>query len=411
MKKALFATALIAALGAIAGACSSGTGSTVDAGPQCPTGSSLCGSTCVSLATDNANCGTCGTTCGNGEVCSKGTCSTSCGGGTTLCGSTCNDTKVDPNNCGACGTKCAAGEVCSGGKCATSCASSETPCGSACVDTMTDNANCGGCGALCGAGQACVGGSCTLTCQSGLTLCTKPAQGDAGADASTDAATDAPSSDAASDASSDAATEAAADAATDGSSDASADGSAALTYPYCADLQSDNLNCGGCGITCTGGEACVNGACTCPPSQTFCGGVCTNMQTDPANCGSCGKACATSQGCVGGSCVPLTQACQTGNDPETAQPWVICKVDGSGAWVSHNNANGGSYHALQICKGLGYTSLGSYGGTFANTVCGYNQPSSSCTANGSETFDGSGNCGSDTYGIILCNTVQWKCLP
>jgi hypothetical protein len=114
--------------------------------------------------------------------------------------------------------------------------------------------------------------------------------------------------------------------------------------------------------------------------------------------------------CSGGTCSNNSvEVCETGTDPETAAPWVVCKVDGTGAWVSHNNSGGGDYHALQICQLLGYTTVAAYGGTYASCVCGYDQTSASCSANGSETFDGAGSCGSDVHGEILCLTVQWKC--
>ena len=251
---------VLAMLAATFGACS-GSGEGTDAGadatgPSCGSGSMLCGSSCVALATDNANCGACGKACKAGEVCSQGACATTCGGGTSQCGSTCNDTQVDPNNCGACGTKCVAGQVCSSGKCVATCASNEQLCGSSCVDEQTDNVNCGGCGTICGSGTACSAGKCVLTCQQGLTLCAQPSGTDAGVDASTDAATDA-----------------APDAATD-SGDAATDAGDAgfvLTYPYCANLQSDDANCGGCGLQCAEGFSCVSGACavTFPVTQSM----------------------------------------------------------------------------------------------------------------------------------------------
>jgi len=48
----------------------------------------------------------------------------------------------------------------------------------------------------------------------------------------------------------------------DASADASGDAGPVLGSPYCANLQSDNTNCGACGKTCTGSDKCKAGTCT-----------------------------------------------------------------------------------------------------------------------------------------------------
>ncbi len=266
------AAAMILGL-ALAAGCSGDTGGTNDAGGDatvagCGANSTLCGGVCVSTANDNANCGACANACGAGTVCSQGKCGTSCGGGTKLCGSSCADTQVDPANCGACGTKCAGGQVCSGGTCGSTCAAGQTLCGADagapyCASTKTDNANCGTCGVACGAGQVCQNGACANSC----------ASADGGVEAL-----------------------------------CTPDGGA----PYCASTDSDNQNCGACGVVCPGGTLCDKGACTnsCPSEDggtlTLCnadGGVpyCTDTSSDPNNCGACGASCGTAA-CVGGAC-------------------------------------------------------------------------------------------------------------
>jgi len=90
----------------------------------------------------------------------------------------------------------------------------------------------------------------------------------------------------------------------------------------CRDLQNDHNNCGSCGhacgmyATCSQGHCCVigtfwaDGQCRtpcdtpadCPTGYACCEGVgyCANLQTDPLNCGTCTNQCTC--GCNSGSC-------------------------------------------------------------------------------------------------------------
>jgi hypothetical protein len=75
----------------------------------------------------------------------------------------------------------------------------------------------------------------------------------------------------------------------------------------CADLASDALNCGACGLACRAGEICQTGRCQCPAEATLCGDFCVNPNSDPANCGGCvgtdgGRACSAQQVCELGQC-------------------------------------------------------------------------------------------------------------
>jgi len=186
--------------------CGSGTVSTdtTDGGTNCGAGSTLCGSSCVDTATDNANCGA----CGSGKVCSDSACSASCPEGLTICSGTCVNEKTDNANCGACGTACPSGNACTAGACAVSCLAGLTKCGSTCVNEKTDNANCGACGTACPSGQVCSAGVCCTSCAAPQTLCAP-------------------------------------------------DGGAT----YCAALQTDDANCGGCGTVCPIGQGCLAGTC------------------------------------------------------------------------------------------------------------------------------------------------------
>jgi hypothetical protein len=190
----------------------------------------------------------------------------------TPCTSGCVALSTDTDNCGACGTACPLGQACVAGACTLDCPNGNLKCvkdggAGVCVNSKTDNQNCGGCGSVCKAGEICYGGGCSGTCgdaKSGETVC----NADAGS-------------------------------------------------PYCANLQTDNQNCGTCGNICSGGQLCESGMCqgTCTSDQTLCGGdsgspYCADLMSDNANCGNCGASCGgTLQSCVGGAC---TNQCTTG---------------------------------------------------------------------------------------------------
>jgi len=86
----------------------------------CPGGGSPCGSECVFLGSDEANCGVCGNVCGQGEECIAAQCVDldPCDGGPgTPCGPDCVDIESDPNHCGDCYQDCDEGQSCAGGMC------------------------------------------------------------------------------------------------------------------------------------------------------------------------------------------------------------------------------------------------------------------------------------------------------
>lgn len=156
----------------------------------CPTPTMLCGTSaydlvccagtccsgaCKSLATDPANCGTCGANCGSfpnvNVTCSNGTCYYACAPGWADCdGYAANGCETyiarDANNCGACGYVCG-GETpyCSNGACSP-CPPGQILCGDGCVQALSDASNCGGCGNLCDTdvGQVCCWGTCMDYC-------------------------------------------------------------------------------------------------------------------------------------------------------------------------------------------------------------------------------------------------------
>jgi hypothetical protein len=125
-------------------------------GPHCVGNQTCCSSGCFDLASDPANCGSCGHPCNAGQACMMGMCVTTgcspactngnmcmgtncvcnggpaCGGTSTCCPAGCVNLQSDPLNCGNCGKPCAPGALCCNGIC-----------------TPQGDGNCGGCGIKC----------------------------------------------------------------------------------------------------------------------------------------------------------------------------------------------------------------------------------------------------------------------
>jgi hypothetical protein len=216
---------------------------------SCSAGYAQCGSACVDVSSDVANCGACAHACsGATSVCSNGVCAATCAAGLTNCAGSCVDPNVAHAHCGACPSSCPSGEVCQGGACAASCAAGFSSCAGGCHNLMTDPTSCGSCGHACTGDQTCSGGTCachfpTSTSCSGV----------------------------------------------------------------CVDATSDTNNCGACGNACSGATpVCSNGVCvaTCNTAsmQTACGSQCVVLGMDPMNCGSCSNVCSPTQVCSNGMC-------------------------------------------------------------------------------------------------------------
>ncbi len=83
-----------------------------------------------------------------------------------------------------------------------------------------------------------------------------------------------------------------------------------------------NEHCGTCDNACTQPDFCRQGECVdqCPDGTTNCGGVCADLDTDPLNCGGCGVVCSfnhASADCLAGGC--SMGVCNAG--------WVDCNND------------------------------------------------------------------------------------
>ncbi|MCA9876878.1 MAG: hypothetical protein KC442_03835 [Thermomicrobiales bacterium] len=89
----------------------------------------------------------------------------------------------------------------------------------------------------------------------------------------------------------------------------------------CVDAHTDSQNCGGCGVRCASGTACVNGSCvgtpSCPVGQMRCDGLCVNPASNEDHCGQCGNTCRLELTCIEGQCGCATEG-------ETACPGDSC---------------------------------------------------------------------------------------
>ncbi len=268
---------------------------------QCADGTADCDTVAangceVVIVSDTHNCGACGMHCDDRphtlKACASGRCQYTCLPGFGDCdGDATNGCEADltqPSHCGACTRSCTGSTgLCSVHTdpatgtstytCADSCDSSTTRCGMTCADTRNDPMNCGACGTVCTAGPdstaACNDGHCGVRCN-------------------------------------------------DPVHQADCDGNPANGCE--AQIPTDPLNCGACGVVCVAGPhgaaACALGHCglTCETGYGNCDDDLTNgceadLRSTVGACGSCGHGCSPAMNatgtCTTGAC---GIACATG---------------------------------------------------------------------------------------------------
>ena len=242
------------------------------------------GGGCGDTTKDINNCGACGNVCSTQSgtpSCVSGVC------GIAACGkgfADCNKFSIDgcetdlmnnPAHCGACLNKCITANgtatcnsgLCGLGACDKGFANCNNLAGDGCeVNLGSDAQNCGACGRMCSAGPnavpVCRNGGCSISCTT--------------------------------------------------RNHADCDGNHATGCE--ANLASDNLNCGGCGIVCENGATCQSGSCVapidCQPGTADCNGdpidKCeVRLDSDANNCGACGVVCSFDHAfpsCILGGC-------------------------------------------------------------------------------------------------------------
>ena len=270
----------------------------------CGSGLTNCSGVCVPTATDINNCGGCGSKCtppaNATATCSGGGCGFNCNGGWASCGTTqCYQNGSDPTHCcsgGGCNNACTncpgpgsgtGSATCSAGTCGINCSPPTAgKCGSSCFDFQTDKNHCNNCATKCvdpsNGTNNCVTGACKLTCDSGYHDCSGlcKSSSDVGSCGTNCSPCPGPS--------------AGTGTTTCGSGTCGINctgGTPDLCGTACVNKQTDKLNCGTCGKTCSASETC-------------CSGGCADLTNDDNNCGVCGKKCLSSETCTASKCCP-----------------------------------------------------------------------------------------------------------
>ena len=365
----------------------------------------------VSIASDEANCGACGTVCqqNNGtNQCVAGSCTPSCAPGWSDCDGNpnngCETNITTTSNCGSCGNACdlsGASESCVGGACTVAtCDPGRADCngnaGDGCeIVTDTDEANCGTCGNTCTNAHGtntCQSGSCVATCNSGWDSCN--GDPDDGCETALNTLANCGSC--------------GTTCALDNAAESCSGGSCVITscdggYANCdgsaangceVNTGTDEANCGGCGVICQNvhsNNQCVAGSCTpaCSLGWSDCDGNpnngCETFIASTSNCGSCGNACNVAnanEACTAGSCT--IASCSSG--------FADC--------------NGNYADGCEVSTNTSSTNCGACGNTCTNSHGSTSCQSGSCTpscSTGWDDCDGDPDDGCETQLNTLTN--------
>ena len=104
-------------------------------------------------------------------------------------------------------------------------------------------------------------------------------------------------------------------------------GSESICDASCVDLMSDPANCGACSTDC-GALFCLRGQCASDCGErTDCSGACVDLLVDPKHCGACANVCGTGSSCVGGQCQCSDTTVSLANDVQPIFS-VSCALSG-----------------------------------------------------------------------------------
>ncbi|MHB8418766.1 MAG: hypothetical protein ACYDCL_11865 [Myxococcales bacterium] len=332
--------------GASSGGASSVGGSSTGAGSTGGSGGSSSGGSTSSTGGGSSG----------GAACLPGTaCALDGGGAGSCCAGRCTDLASDPGNCGACGSPCYGKQICTAGSCLdTDCATglpgdscklglagTGSCCRGVCAGSFDDDRDCGGCGVICPAGSSCSGGACADDAGNAVSGCGSGCPAGGVCSLVQSFCIDA--------------------SCADGGAfcQLGNGGLGACCAGACADIFNSPSNCGGCGVTCSTGRLCVHGSCVIPGSCTAgsqggdcalagaagggvcCGAACADSYGDPANCGGCGLACPPGTACVQGAC--LLPDGGTACSAAACPPGSVCSIGppfGSAACITPCGADG-----------------------------------------------------------------------
>ncbi len=122
----------------------------------------------------------------------------------------------------------------------------------------------------------------------------------------------------------------------------------------CISTNTDIDNCGDCGESCEGEQACVGGECTteCMGNLQLCDNACVDYSLDADHCGSCGNECADGEGCSDGECVPTADLDPGPDECDDSGPPIEVDTDDDFDACAGDLAQGTFLWALCTCEDL-----------------------------------------------------------
>lgn len=169
----------------------------------------------------------------------------------------------------------------------------------------------------------------------------------------------------------------------------------------------DPKHCGGCGLACAPGVACIDGTCGCPPGKVACNGSCVDLASDDAHCGACGVDCTSNQpdaasppdnmfyGCGNGTC----------NTLKCRGSWANCNGDLSdGCEVNLAARDASGFNDPNNCGGCGVVCAP---GKKCFEIFGTGTVKCQCPAG--ETVCGAGSCADLQSDPNNCGSCGYRC--